>query len=183
MMMCYECGAKGPLEATTEFRPYLEASGLKLQVRQHVYRCRRCGAESVGIDNMEGLHDEIAATIIKSHARLQGPEVRFLRKHLGWSGEDFARYFQVKPETVSRWENGKQDINTQGDLLLRMCVARMEPVSDYNLYDAPRLEKSEEPMARSFEPRPVVGRSVRPSCDLAARGKSHWPEAPMRDAA
>lgn len=150
MDMCYECGAPNSLTVSTEIRPYLEDAGLRIQIPQNVSTCSECGAEHVGIQNIQGLHDQIATAIINSPSRLRGPEIRFLRKHLGWSGEDFARFFQVSPSTVSRWENGKQDLGTQGDLLLRMCVSQLDPVGDYSLHDAPRLEKSEISQTRIF---------------------------------
>ena len=150
MNMCYDCGAQGPLEQTTQIRPYLEESGLNLEVEQTVYTCSQCGAEHLGVTNIEGLHHMIAAAILSNPARLRGPEIRFLRKHLGWSGEDFAKYFKVSPSTVSRWENEKQDLSKQGDLLLRMCVSQLDPIADYNLHDAPDLEKSTHMPTRVF---------------------------------
>jgi len=141
MDICYECGAQGPLEASIDTRPYLEGSGLKILVQQHVRTCQECGAETVGVSDIQGLHNRIAEDIIHSPNRLSGPEIRFLRKHIGWSGDDFARFFQVSPATVSRWEHGKQALGTQADLLLRVSAAKQDPIKDYNLLDTP-LKKS-----------------------------------------
>ncbi|KIG18581.1 hypothetical protein DB30_00266 [Enhygromyxa salina] len=149
--MCYDCGAQGSLEKTIQTRPYLENSGLRLEVEQTVFTCANCGAEHLGVTNIEGLHDVIAAAIMDNPSRLRGPEIRFLRKHLGWSGEDFAKYFKVSPSTVSRWENGKQDLSKQGDLLLRMCVSQLDPIASYHLHDAPDLEKDADMPTRVFK--------------------------------
>jgi putative transcriptional regulator len=162
MKMCYDCGAPGPLDQTTELRPYLEASGLHLEVEQTIYTCSQCGAVHLGVINIEGLHDVIAAAIMHNPSRLRGPEIRFLRKYLGWSGEDFARRFKVSPSTVSRWENGKQDLSKQGDLLLRMCVSKLELIADYDLHDAPDLEKAAEIPTRVFKS--TRGRWTHASC-------------------
>jgi DNA-binding transcriptional regulator YiaG len=54
-------------------------------------------------------------------------EVRFLRKHLGWSGADFAAHMGVDPTTVSAWENERKPFGTSSDRLLRLIVARQAP--------------------------------------------------------
>lgn len=40
--------------------------------------------------------------IARSPERLGPAEIRFLRKYVGYSGKDFARFVGVTPETVSR---------------------------------------------------------------------------------
>jgi putative zinc finger/helix-turn-helix YgiT family protein len=150
MKTCYDCDAQDSLTQTVETRPYLEDSGLCLEVQQTIYTCSNCGAEHVGLTNLEGLHDEIVAAILSNPSRLRGPEIRFLRKHLGWSGDDFAKYFKVSPSTVSRWENDKQDLSKQGDLLLRMCISQLDPIANYHLHDAPDLETSTVMPVRVF---------------------------------
>jgi transcriptional regulator with XRE-family HTH domain len=60
-------------------------------------------------------------------------EIKFLRKYLGWSGADFAAHMGSKPETISRWENGKLAMNAAADRLLRTMVAMRAPVQSYSL--------------------------------------------------
>ena len=55
--------------------------------------CRKCGEVEVEIPRIEDLHNLIASTIIAKAGRLSGPEVRFLRKHINWSGAAFAKHF------------------------------------------------------------------------------------------
>jgi len=59
--------------------------------------------------------------------------LRFLRKCLGWSGQDFAEHFGVAPETVSRWETGQANMGPQADRLLRLILAHYQPTGDYSL--------------------------------------------------
>jgi DNA-binding transcriptional regulator YiaG len=69
------------------------------------------------------LGDLLAKHLIDKRDRLVGPEVRFLRAHLGLSGVDLARRMGISPETVSRWENGKDMMGPVADRLLRLLVA------------------------------------------------------------
>ena len=98
-----------------------------------VRRCAACGEHEVVIPNIEQLHQAIANAVISKKARLASAEVRFLRKHMGWSGAEFARHMGVQPETVSRWENGREPLGTVADRLLRLMVVTKAPRRDYSL--------------------------------------------------
>ena len=134
-----------------------DASGLPGIVLHsvHVSRCAQCGAEEVTIPRIEELHRVIARALIEKPRRLAAPEIRYLRKYLGWSGTDFARYMGTARETVSRWETGSAQMGPAADRLLRVLVAGREPVMDYSPEALARIE--EGPTA----PRPVkLGLSV-----------------------
>ena len=111
-----------------------DASGLPGVVLHgvQVSRCPRCGAAEVAIPRIEQLHREIARALIEKPTRLVAPEVRYLRKYLGWSSNDFARYMGTARETVSRWESGSAQMGPAADRLLRVLVAGREPVMDYS---------------------------------------------------
>lgn len=130
-MTCLECG--GPMREKREIVPYLGLPGVRLETV--VARCPKCGGYEVRIPNMEGLHRAIARSVVAKAARLSGPEVRFLRKMLGWSGADFAAHMGVSAETVSRWETGRTPIGAQADRLLRLMVMSRDPVEDYRKLD------------------------------------------------
>ncbi len=110
------------------------ASGLPhvTLVGVEVRRCGACGEHEVVIPRIEELHRVMALTVIRKPNRLTGDEARFLRKYLGWSGVDFARHMGVQPETVSRWENGKESMGPVADRLLRSFVLLQQPVRDYS---------------------------------------------------
>lgn len=105
-----------------------------------VRRCGACGEHEVVIPNIEQLHQAIAEAVIGKKARLAAGEVRFLRKHLGWSGADFALHMGVTPETVSRWENGREPIGPVADRLLRLMVVTKAPKSMYYIEALAALE-------------------------------------------
>ena len=124
---CVSCG--GPLggpEARTV--PYRALPGVFLD-GVPVWTCGECGEEEVGIPRLEQLQRLLVHVVARRPGHLQPPEIRFLRKHLGWSGREFASAFGVAPETVSRWEHGERNMGATAERLLRLLATRMEPVA------------------------------------------------------
>lgn len=130
-MKCHECG--GTVCVTRKDYAYLESGLSNVIVRGlEVRRCKKCGNEDVVIPRMKQLHRVIAMALLGKKARFAPPEIRFLRKHLGWSQEDLARTFGVRSETVSRWETGAERMAPPADRLLRMVIVQGERVSTYS---------------------------------------------------
>ncbi len=131
-MNCLQCGGK--LVVRKENYKY-DASGLTgiTLVGVPVRHCAQCAESEVVIPRIEELHRLIASALTRKAPRLAPAEIRFLRKLLGWSGQDFAEHFGVAPETVSRWENGQALMGPQADRLLRMMVVHHQPTEDYSL--------------------------------------------------
>jgi putative zinc finger/helix-turn-helix YgiT family protein len=125
-----------------------------------VTTCERCGETYTSIPAIEELHRQIAAAVIRKKGRLAPAEIRFLRKWLGWSGVDFAKRTGTKPETVSRWENGKASMSPQADRLLRLLIAKEAPVMEYPV----------DVLAQ------VVGAHSRVAIALVDRDTSRWGE-------
>ena len=90
---------------------------------------------------MEALFREVARTLATKRARLMPQEIRFLRKHLGLSGRDFARKMGVDHTTVSKWEGveNPRDMGPIAERLLRLFVLTEKPVEEY-----PREEMASE---------------------------------------
>lgn len=132
-MKCREC-RDGELETRIGEHVYVE-SGLPNVVLENVElrHCPKCGANTVAIPRIEALHRAIARALAHQTARLEGVEVRFLRKYLGLSGRDFAKVMAVTPETVSRWEHNHEPVSGIADHLLRMLVAHAKPIDEYPL--------------------------------------------------
>lgn len=82
-------------------------------------RCPKCGNEDVFLPRVNKLMRALALAVINKPYRLQGDEVRFLRKFLAMTAADFARLIHVDPATLSKWENHETPIGTQSDLLVR----------------------------------------------------------------
>ena len=75
-----------------------------------------------------------------------------MRKYLGWSGADFAKHMGVTPESVSRWENEREQMGAVADRLLRLMVATKAPVSEYPLDALADLEDEAAPLRLRVEP-------------------------------
>jgi DNA-binding transcriptional regulator YiaG len=95
---------------------------------------------------VEALHQSIASALASKAQRLQPSEVRFLRKHLGLSGRDFASLLRVTPGTVSRWENPKREsghIGETSELLLRtLILSHQKSISSYeDLFSGERKQE------------------------------------------
>ena len=99
-------------------------------------RCSGCGDLKYGIPHMEELFRVVAGLLVHKPQRLSGPEARFLRKWLGWSGQDTADRLGFTPEHVSRWENDEVSISETADKLFRSRVRAREPIDDYTAWDA-----------------------------------------------
>jgi putative zinc finger/helix-turn-helix YgiT family protein len=108
-MKCIACQTK----MTTARETYLyKSSGLPNVTLKdiEVSRCPSCGEYEVAIPHVEALHHALALAVISKRARLTSEEVRFLRKFLGWTGEDTASTLGVTRETVSQWEDGASPV-------------------------------------------------------------------------
>jgi len=87
------------------------------------FRCERCGSETLQIPQQAQLHRSIADAIVSSPSRLGGPEIKFLRSHLGWSNQQFARMMGVSEEAASRWASGTATMGGPSERLLKMLAA------------------------------------------------------------
>jgi putative zinc finger/helix-turn-helix YgiT family protein len=119
--------------------PYVTLKGVEVR------RCSKCGEHEVVIPKIEQLHQTIAMAVVSKKSRLMPAEVRFLRKHLGWSGADFARHMGVAPETVSRWENGREPMGGVADRLVRLMVVTQAPKGGYAIDTLADLEDEASP--------------------------------------
>ena len=146
-MRCVQC-AGDRVRARRENHEYLECGlpGITL-ADVEVRRCATCGHRSVVIPGLSQLHRAIAEAVIRKPTALTRQELRFLRKHLGLSGRDFAEVVASKPETVSRWENGGLLVPPQIDRLVRLLVATGSPQRlDYSIDDLRGLQRRSRPL-------------------------------------
>lgn len=142
-LTCFGCGT--PMAARAlEARPYTEVD-LPHVLLHNVcaWTCPTCNDEVLEIPRIMVLHQRIALALIAKRSRLTAPEIVFLRKHMGWSGVDFAKQMGVKKETVSRWEHGAA-IGATADRLLRMFVATLDPSYQYGPADCVDISSKSE---------------------------------------
>jgi putative zinc finger/helix-turn-helix YgiT family protein len=85
---------------TTRFGVELDARGL---------HCPACGETLFDFEEMGRQEQVLAAALVERGIRA-GNEFAFVRKVAGFKGVEIAELFGVRPETVSRWENGDGEI-------------------------------------------------------------------------
>ena len=122
---CTNCGR----EVTSERRNYrYSESGLSNVILQgvEVRECRQCRNLDVIIPRMAKIHRAIAEALANSPARLTGEQLRFLRKHLGLSGDELGRYLHTDKTKISKWEQGADQIGPATDRLIRLLVVSLD---------------------------------------------------------
>ena len=159
MEKCYVCG--NALEVIKD-KPYeyTECGLPVLLLGITQYRCGSCGEEYAAIPAPEKLHKLFGLEICRSRKALLLPEeIRFLRKELGLKAKDLAASLGVEDATVSRWENGKQQIGQGSDRLLRAVYLNWADVDQDRrgilemLKSFPKQRKTiKEPSQISFNP-------------------------------
>ena len=87
--------------------------------------CASCNEQSARIPRILELHATIGRAIAMQPCPLRGQDIRFLRKQLGYSARQWAKFMRTDASTLSRWENGQQDIGSQSDALIRLLYFRI----------------------------------------------------------
>lgn len=135
MMKCSECQGPQTVEQNATIR--YDMGGLHHVILQgvEIAKCDNCGETETTIPRIAELHRAIAKYFSEQPRLLLGAEIRFLRKHIGLSAENFAQRMGVTRSTVSRWENDKEPMGTPADHLLRALVASHRPSQNYAVDD------------------------------------------------
>jgi DNA-binding transcriptional regulator YiaG len=121
---CSDCGSKARMErGAYRFRE----SGLDNVVLKGIetVKCPACGNQDPIIPNLDGLLRVLTIAIVTQRQPLTGAEVRYLRKYLEMSGEQFARILHTDKSTLSKWETGAVNIGSKSDLLIRAVVLNL----------------------------------------------------------
>lgn len=88
-----------------------------------VISCDNCGNIDPIIPRFNDLMRTLALAVIVNPARLSGAEIKFLRKYLKMTGEQFAQLLSVDKTTLSKWETNADQVGAQSDKLIRAIVA------------------------------------------------------------
>jgi DNA-binding transcriptional regulator YiaG len=99
-----------------------EQMGLPVVLIESAREAENNGASGVIIPDLAGLEAAMAVARISDEFKLNGQEIRFLRRAIGIKAVELAKFLDVTPETVSRWENGREPISTNAERVLRMRV-------------------------------------------------------------
>lgn len=103
-----------------------------------------CGIEVRVCDNghreyilpkLDELHQTLTHALVVKTTRLMPCEIKFMRKHLGWSQRAFAKRMGVAAESASRWESGSVMMAPTAERLLRLMVLTLKPLAHYKFLD------------------------------------------------
>jgi transcriptional regulator with XRE-family HTH domain len=125
-MTDHNCKASRVEKVATIEKPYhfLDSGLPNVYLVGIKYFVCECGNVVAEIPAVKQLMQLIARDVVLSPRDLTGKEIRFLRKRLGKKATEYCSYLGVEPETLSRIENDKQQLSTQGQKLARLsyCV-------------------------------------------------------------
>ena len=115
---CSNCGADAKV-VRGSYR--FAESGLRNVILQGIelVRCEKCGNEDPIIPHVNELMRLLALAVIGKPYRLRGEDIRFLRKYLRMTGDEFSRLIHVDRTTLSKWETNDDRVGDQSDRLIR----------------------------------------------------------------
>ncbi len=152
---CKQCGGMTRRLSMGQFET--DRMGIPLVLVESVDQetCDSCGARAHIIPDMAGLVAAVAMSLVLAPYKLNGREIRFLRKAAGWSSKELADRLDVAAESITRWEKG-QAVGDSMERVLRMKLGGelhpRAPAIDYDPEDV--LNMKIQPMRpANLEPR------------------------------
>jgi len=118
---CSNCGSNAHIvHGCYEF----PESGLSSVVLHgiEIVHCDDCGNDDPIIPNLSDLMRLLAVCVISKPERLVGEEIRFLRKYLRMTGEEFSRLLDIDKTHLSKLENDADPVGDQTDRLIRVMA-------------------------------------------------------------
>jgi DNA-binding transcriptional regulator YiaG len=95
-----------------------------------VHSCSICVLTVPVIPRMAELHRVIARGLLEKPERLEGTEIRYLRKFAGKSSKQFAELLRIDPSTLSRAEADTKPLGPPTDKLVRMIASATTDVKE-----------------------------------------------------
>jgi putative zinc finger/helix-turn-helix YgiT family protein len=146
-MKCERCKT-GKLEKTVA-RATVEVARHVFTAKVPALKCRECG--EVYFDGRSLERFELRAAVELARAgEATGEVMRFMRKAVGLKAQELAELLAVTPETVSRWETGKQPVEHRAMAVVgALVVERFEGRT--STYDNLKALKSPRKLGRRVE--------------------------------
>lgn len=158
---CSNCGADAPV-VVGSYR--FEESGLDCVILAgiEIIKCAQCGNEDPIIPRLNALMRLLTLAVLKKPYRLCGQELRFLRKYVRMTGEQFATFLHVDKTTISKWENNEDPIGDQSDRLIRAVVLALGQGLRAKLEEAirafPDIQNTPRRLCIEMDPRNMIYR-------------------------
>jgi len=129
MKTCGKCGGETRIRPISRYQVKKElVGGMHIEIVDTAKNiaCDKCGTVlRTDIQNLPGLMAAIAVGRAKHERKLNGQEIRFLRKAMEETAKKLAGHLDVTEETVSRWENDKLAIGNSVERMLRLRVCKV----------------------------------------------------------
>ena len=84
------------------------------------FKCPHCGEQVLTYTQARRFEQDAIALYRKKYGLLSGDELRAIREHHGLTQIELARLLRLGPNTVSRWEAGRNVQTAALDVLLRL---------------------------------------------------------------
>ncbi len=82
--------------------------------------CPKCGEVVLRFQDSKRLAEDAIAIYRKNHHLLSADELRAIREGFGLTQAELARLLRLGPNTISRWESGRNVQTGAMDMLLRL---------------------------------------------------------------
>jgi putative zinc finger/helix-turn-helix YgiT family protein len=116
---CPNCGAAGLKSQTLQRRRHVAGHVFTAKLPARV--CAACGV-SYFDDRVVAEFDALVAAELVEAGITTPQALQFIRKVTGLQGKEFAELLGVRPETVSRWEQGKRPIDRATYAVVRQLL-------------------------------------------------------------
>jgi HTH-type transcriptional regulator/antitoxin MqsA len=84
------------------------------------FKCPRCGEQILTYTQARRFEEDAIARYRKKYGLLSGDELRAIREHHRLTQVELARLLRLGPNTISRWEAGRNVQTAALDVLLRL---------------------------------------------------------------
>ena len=116
---CLNCHGKLHKQATERIR---HVAGHAFTAELPAQVCPSCD-ETYLADDVVAEFDLLVAVSLAEAGVADHDALKFMRKVCGLNGKEFAELLEVRPETVSRWEQGKRPIDRSRYAVLRQLLS------------------------------------------------------------
>ena len=90
-------------------------------------KCNKCGNVTPVLSKINELMRVIASAVVLQPSSLTGKQIRYLRKYIGLTGEQFGKKLGLTKEHISRLETEKHSVGEQTDRLIRYLAISTDP--------------------------------------------------------
>lgn len=151
--ICQMCGS-GQVDVKIVPKHVEDLIGIKVGVVNCVENvvCKECGEKITIVPDANGLIAATATARIMLPTKLNGAEIKFLRKAIGLQAKEVAQIMDLRPETISRWEcDDSQKITSSVEKLFRILVG-------FNLKQA----KEDKAPGIDFDEKTILSMKINP---------------------